>query len=185
MPVVDTRSKRSIYCTPQKDNGILMKKQIKWILIALVVFGAVALRETTDIISREEYKPDRAREVRVSFGDKAGAEKEELAEAVGLSLEEPGVDIAGADVNGDGRPDILVLDSNALTVFLAGEGREFSEGSRYEVGHAASSLAVSDHDGDGIVDALVGVTPFEIGEGEEKPDLAVLRGNGDGTFAAR
>jgi hypothetical protein len=98
--------------------------------------------------------------------------------------------VAVADVNGDGKPDLLVANrffcgstNTACVGILLGNGdgsfqAAVTHGSGPEYGH---SVAVADVNGDGRPDLLVGSTcilsPYNC------TDLAgVLLGNGDGTF---
>ena len=71
--------------------------------------------------------------------------------------------VAVADINGDGKPDIVVgnysgqivdRSGDALT-FLLGDGRgNFRLGPRIASGHAPGNAAAADVDGDGIADAV-------------------------------
>jgi hypothetical protein len=102
--------------------------------------------------------------------------------------------VAVADVNGDGKPDILIAlaslgqnptgcsgDHGAVAVLLGnGDGTFQQPTTWYDTGgQVASSVAVGDVNGDGHPD--LAVANFEhVGLGDV--GLGVLLGNGDGTF---
>jgi hypothetical protein len=86
-----------------------------------------------------------------------------------------------ADVNGDGKPDLLVLSISGVVGVLLGNGDgTFQPAVTYETGGTnAFSMAVADVNGDGKPDLLVANTT--VGN-NATPTLGVLLGNGDGTF---
>ena len=97
------------------------------------------------------------------------------------------VSVAVADVNNDGKPDLLVANdcldfsckSGSVVVLLGNGDGTFQPGTAYTSGVAATSLAVADLNGDGHPDLVVadmGVWPNTYGA------VSVLLGNGDGTF---
>ena len=64
--------------------------------------------------------------------------------------------VVGDDVNGDRRTDIIVVHSNAASVWVAGrDGFSQATGSPFTVG-GATEVATGDIDGDGIADVAVG-----------------------------
>jgi hypothetical protein len=87
-----------------------------------------------------------------------------------------GGSVAVADVNRDGRPDVLVIDQYAnlaLRVLLGnGDGSLTSAGSYYAA--AATNVTVADVNHDGKPDAVI--------LGYDRA-VAIMLGNGDGTFA--
>jgi hypothetical protein len=83
-----------------------------------------------------------------------------------------------ADINGDGKPDILVANeqSNNLTVLLGDGKGNFTEskGSPFPAGHAPNDIAIGDFNRDGRLD-------IAFANHEEK-HLMVLLGDGQGGF---
>ena len=77
--------------------------------------------------------------------------------------------IKSADINGDGRDDIVSQISAVVTVLLANADGSFAAPISYS--GDSSTLAVGDLNNDGKIDVLAGKT--------------VLLGNGDGTFKAK
>jgi hypothetical protein len=86
--------------------------------------------------------------------------------------------VAVADVNGDGKPDLVVTNSNSSSVGVLlgiGDGT-FLPAVTYPTGGGAFWVAIADVNGDGKPDVLVANwTSNSVG---------VLLGNGDGTFQA-
>jgi FG-GAP-like repeat len=79
-----------------------------------------------------------------------------------------GNNVFTADFNGDGKPDLLTIDSGTPTLSFGNGDGTFKQGPAV----SGSPLAVADFNGDGELDIL------EQGTGT----LLVLLGNGDGTF---
>lgn len=97
-----------------------------------------------------------------------------------------------ADVNGDGQPDILVanecdsasaacLYGNAGVLLGNGDGT-FQPLQNYPTdGRFSEAIAVADLDGDGKLDLVI-LSLFATGQSVGDSSMAVLLGNGDGTF---
>lgn len=87
--------------------------------------------------------------------------------------------IAIADVNHDGKPDIIVANETSGTVIvLLGDGKgHFTQaaGSSFACGKSPNDMAVGDFNGDGNLDLVVANT--------ETPYLTILLGDGKGGFA--
>jgi hypothetical protein len=80
--------------------------------------------------------------------------------------------IAVTDVNGDGKPDVLVVNGDAVGVLLGNADGSFQPAVIYNYSGGAAGLAVADLNGDGKPDlAAAGGTA-----------VSVLIGKGDGTF---
>ena len=83
---------------------------------------------------------------------------------------------AVADLNGDGRPDIVTTNSadNTVSVLLGNGDGTFQPQQTFAVGRSPRGLAVADLTGDGIPDLVVA--------NYNDNTVSVLMGNGDGTF---
>ena len=96
--------------------------------------------------------------------------------------------VAVADVNRDGKPDILfacdLSDGANLGVLLGNGDGTFQKELTYGAGgYGASSLAVADVNGDGMLDVIVGSTcdTYTL-DNCDNGVVGVLLGNGDGSF---
>src|SRR5262249_41406660 len=90
--------------------------------------------------------------------------------------------VAIGDFNGDGKPDLAVVnnDGNTVSLLLGKAGGTFQKAPTYVAGNGANGLAVGDFNGDGVLDlAVANFGDFSTGSGAT---LSILLGNGDGTF---
>jgi len=86
--------------------------------------------------------------------------------------------ILARDFNGDGIPDLAVLDSNSssLDILLGnGDGTFAQEATKPPISGIPSHISTGDFNGDGKMDLAVA---------QNDGTVAILLGNGDGTFAA-
>jgi len=101
--------------------------------------------------------------------------------------------VAVADVNGDGKPDILVANrglpesgpnDGGVSVLLGNGDGTFQTAVPYgSGGYGAVSVAVADVKGDGKLDVLVANNCVSFGNcNSANGNVGVLLGNGDGTF---
>lgn len=91
-----------------------------------------------------------------------------------------------ADLNGDGRFDIVTANDQggSVSVLLGNGDGTFSSQTVYGSSPYPKGLALGDVTGDGIVDIVVASSWGNYGNPSKVPtDIAVFRGNGNGTFA--
>ncbi len=84
--------------------------------------------------------------------------------------------VAVADLNGDGKPDLIFID-NKVNVLLGNGDGTFQAKKTYAVGSFPASVTVADVNGDGKPDLIVA--------NEYSNNIGILLGNGDGTFQAQ
>jgi streptogramin lyase len=86
--------------------------------------------------------------------------------------------VATGDFDGDGTPDLAVVnrDDGTVSILLGNRDGTFRTGQTFAVGAVPVSVVVGDFNGDGKLDLLT-----VNGQGL---DVSVLLGNGDGTFQA-
>jgi hypothetical protein len=90
-------------------------------------------------------------------------------------------DVAAADLNGDGRPDLVFANVDGDSeIWFAEAGGGFTSGGRLSVGDA-TSVAAGDLNGDGAADIVFGRVPADVGDVPSNP---VLLNDGSGGFGA-
>lgn len=89
----------------------------------------------------------------------------------------PANDLASADFNGNGKPDIVTANSDSVSILLNTGNGGFSAPNVLTAG-GGQAVAIGDVNDDGKPDLVTG-PDFTTGEG----NLVVYPGNGDGTFA--
>jgi uncharacterized protein YuzB (UPF0349 family) len=92
--------------------------------------------------------------------------------------------LAVADLNGDGKADVVTLSwvTSSVFVHLANGDGTFQDPVSYDSGGInARTVVIADVNGDGIPDLVVG---NDAGPDVGNASVAVLLGNGDGTFQA-
>jgi hypothetical protein len=110
-------------------------------------------------------------------GDGTFAPEQTLTVPTGTGVNIGSVQIA--DVNGDGKADLLVAGSSdsRLSVLLGNGDGTFTPGGTYNASRLGAGLAAGDLNGDGKLD--IANTAFD-----QTNEVSVLLGNGDGTFQA-
>ena len=101
------------------------------------------------------------------------------------NLSSNGPFIATGDVNNDGKPDLVVSENEALSVWLGNGDGTFTQGQSYTSIASDGHITVADLDGDGNADIYVGLGGGGFyGGNDDYPNLSyALMGRGDGTFA--
>lgn len=91
--------------------------------------------------------------------------------------------VASADFNGDGNADFVTANSgtNSVNVYLGDSQGGFSPGASYSVGVDPVFVATADLNGDGKPDIIA----VSQGDANNAGSIAILLGNGDGTFTAK
>src|SRR5579863_7878187 len=85
------------------------------------------------------------------------------------------------DLNGDGKPDIVITNKvdETISVLLNNGDGTFAPQVVYNVGGLPASLAIADLNGDGNLDVVVALPVVGESQGSQ---IAVLYGKGDGTL---
>ena len=89
--------------------------------------------------------------------------------------------VAVADVNGDGKPDLVITNPGTVGVLIGNGDGTFKPAVTYDSGGGPVSIAVADVNGDGKPDVVVAI---ECGDSSCDGLVGVLLGNGDGSFQA-
>ena len=88
--------------------------------------------------------------------------------------------VAIGDLNGDANPDLAIANygENNVSVLLGNGDGSFQSAVYYDAGYASTSVAIGDLNGDTNPDIVV----TNYGYGPALQEVAVLLGNGDGSF---
>ncbi len=115
----------------------------------------------------------------------------QLPDGTNLSAVSNPEDVVVADLNGDGKLDAVVGDyDNTLNVFLGNGDGTFQPAKSYNPGHYPRDITPVDINHDGKIDLVVNNVGINQGgalfstEGAEPGSVAILLGNGNGTFQA-
>jgi hypothetical protein len=109
----------------------------------------------------------------VFFGNGKGTFGTAIASNVGTTL----TSLVAADVNGDGKTDILGINGHVFVFLSKGDGTFTAKGPYALLSATANLLTVGDFNGDGKLDIALAAA------GTGVPGLVgILLGNGDGTF---
>jgi len=143
----DTREVRVIRMGPRGPSGPIR------IRLTTMPYGELGVGNVTGGRSPELLVPGHGDQtVRVIEGRRGGWS---VAPWV-LRLRSQPWGVTSGDVNGDGRTDIVVLETDAVSVWLATAGRGFVQapGSPFAV-RGATDVAIGDLNGDGVSDVAV------------------------------
>jgi FG-GAP-like repeat/FG-GAP repeat len=85
--------------------------------------------------------------------------------------------LVAADLNGDGKADVVGISNGTLFVYVSNGDGTFTAGASYNFS-SSGALAVGDFNSDGKTDVLISTDGDFLSEGQ----MIVFLGNGDGTF---
>jgi hypothetical protein len=95
-------------------------------------------------------------------------------------------DVAIGDVNNDGKLDVVISQPGFVAIFYGKGDGTFTAGSRYAALPDALQVSLTDIDGDGNLDIVLGASTGGIyqsgGYDQSVPMFQILMGRGDGTF---
>ena len=121
----------------------------------------------------------------VAFGNGDGTFQATTTYNLNPSLAEAAESVVAADMNGDGKPDLIVGEGssfNRISVLLNDGKGSFTDISSFQVGGwNQASVGVADFNGDGKNDILLASFEAQASQGASDGTLSVLLGNGDGT----
>jgi hypothetical protein len=120
--------------------------------------------------------------VAILLGDGAGRFAPAPGSPIAVGARFGTIRIALANLNGDGKPDLIVVpnESRVISIMLGDGTGRFGAATTIAAGNAPSSLAVADLNRDGRLDLAVGTRASNAGR--YQPRLAILLGNGAGGF---
>lgn len=167
-------------------------------LFATLVLGGLLQAQPVSFIARRDFVPggfgiavadvnnDGKADVVVANGSTVsvmlGNGDGTFQQAINVAAGQSPIFVAVADVNGDGKPDLLVLSqfgAQNISVLLGNGNGTFQPPISVFVDPNPTAIAVGDFNGDGKLDLAVTCAGFQPGT------VAVLLGNGNGTFMPR